>query len=293
MIAPADALTHLQSVASEFGATLTSVGDGNPATLTITLASGHQHVFELELTFTGDLVSVCERPVGATLPFFCPDRHINLGGSFCLGWGTDNPNAITDADAARVWWSALARYLAHQVNATKRGVWPGREHGRAHGDSAKDQAIAEGAAERLGSRFSAHARSGQFKVRSDKRPGHARLELWHAGKRLARVSTRTEELVGEHTPCPCDAPAGSQITECGGHAADLSEFILAHYKWRKADREFMGQLAKKGFACCGTLSSCGLRDAANVIRTLSKVSEKPNARRSKYYRAPTRPKRPR
>ena len=292
MSLPTNALERLQSVASEFGATLSDDNSGQ-ASITITLPSGRQQNFELGLTFTDDAVSVSENPVGAKLPSFCPDRHINLGGSFCLGWGADDPSIIDDVDAARMWWSTLARYLAQQVVATKRSVWPGREHGRAHGDAAKDQAIAEDAAAKLGPAFAENAQAGRFKVRLDKRPGHTRLELWHADKRLARISIRTKELVGDNILCPCDAPTGAQIAECGDHAEDLATYMLALYRWRKADREFMGQIAVKGIKCCGTLSSCGLRDAALASGNTPKRSEKPNARRSKYYRPPTRSKRPR
>lgn len=292
-MSPTDCLSLLQSVAPEYGATLACVDGTGQATLTITLTSGQQHVFELGLTCAGDTIVVRERTVGDKLPSFCPDRHINSNGSFCLGWGADNPSTIVDVAGARLWWSTVVRFLARQIATNKRGVWRARENDRAHGDAAKDQAIAEHAAVRLGPIFAANARAGHFKVCSDKRPGHARLELWHADKRLARVSIRTKKLVGEHTLCPCDAPAGSQISECGNHAADLTEFMLANYRWRKADREFMRQLAVADIACCGTLSSCGLRDAAAIIRNISKGSEKPNARRSKYYRPPNRPKRPR
>ena len=289
----AKALARLQSVAAEFGATLANVGGRDQASITISLPSGRQHVFELGLFLTGESVSVQERPVGATLPHFCPDRHINFGGSFCLGWGLDDPRTIDTVDAARIWWSTLARYLAHQITATKRGVWPGREHGRAHGDAAREQAIAEDAAARLGPTFAANAKAGHLTVRSDKRAGHARLELWHAGKRLARASMRKKELVGAHIACPCDTAAGGQVAECGEHAKDLAAFILAVYRWRKADQEFMRQLAAQGIECCGTLSSCGLRDAVAASRNTTKASKKPDARRSKYYRPPIRPTRPR
>lgn len=290
MSPPPEALAHLQSVASEFGATLS--GDaGDQATITINLPSGHQQVFELGLTITGDTVAVRELPVGTKLPSFCPDRHINHDGSFCLGWGDDNPSTIIGVEAARRWWSAVSRYLAHQVIATKRGVLPGHEHGRAHGDAAKDQAIAEEAAEQLGSAFAVHAQAGHFKVRSDNRPGHRRLELWLADKRLARVSTRTEQLVSEHTVCPCGS--GAQAAGCGEHAKNLATFMLALHRWKKADRDFMRKAASGGIECCGTLTSCGLRDAVAANQSTSKPKGQLHVRRSKYYRPPSRPKRPR
>lgn len=293
MSPPADALAHLESVAPEYGATLISADGEHRAALTITLPSGVQHVFDLTLSFAGNKVSACERQVGSKLPNFCPDRHINSDGSFCLGWGENNPNTIDGVDAARTWWSALGRYLAHQVSAAKSRRWPGRQNDRAHGDAAKYQAEAEAAADRLGVAFTECAKANEYSARLDDRPGHSRLELWQGGKRLARVSIRAQQLVGEHTICPCNSAARVAITDCGNHAKDLVDFAVALFLWKEKEREFMQELASQGVECCGTLSSCGLRDAKAALRKKPKQKEKPHARRSKYYRAPVKPKRPR
>jgi hypothetical protein len=42
-------------------------------------------VFELRVVQLRDEIVVFERPVGNTLPACCPERHINPGGSFCVG----------------------------------------------------------------------------------------------------------------------------------------------------------------------------------------------------------------
>lgn len=288
-----EGLSLLQSVAPDYGATLACASECCQATVTIPLTSGQQHVFELELTCDGNHVAAREQVVGNKLPSFCPDRHINPDGSFCLGWGADDPGLITDEAAAHIWWSSVVRYLRYQIVANKRHGWPGQENDRAHGEAAKDQVIAEITAGRLGPEFAGNARSGRFKVRSDRRPGHARLELWLADKQLARVSLRTHQLVDAQARCPCDAPVGEHIKDCGEHSSDLATFIIALHRWKKAEREFMHQLASRGSTCCGTLTSCGLRDAVVGLQNAPKLSEKPNARRSKYYRPPIRPKRPR
>jgi hypothetical protein len=83
------------------------------------------------------------------------------------------------------------------------------------------------------------------------------------------------------------------IQLCGEHSADLATFTLALYRWRNAERQFMRQLVSNGFQCCQTLNECGLRDAQVALNKSQKPVEKPNARRSKYYRPPIKPKRPR
>ncbi|HRP72719.1 MAG TPA: hypothetical protein PK743_08815 [Luteimonas sp.] len=66
------------------------------ASVTITLPSGQKHNFELAASAIASRVFVRESQPGHMLPAFCPDRHINGDGTFCLGWGPQNPNNITD-----------------------------------------------------------------------------------------------------------------------------------------------------------------------------------------------------
>jgi len=140
------------------------------------------HVFTLAISIAGEHVSAKEAPGHHQLPQFCPDRHINPNQSFCLGWGDGKPGHIIDEAAARQWWSTVYRFLAHQISANVRRVFPGAENGRAHGDAAKHQAIAEQAAECLGPEFKAAAQAGLFEVRQDVRPGKRRLELWRGAR---------------------------------------------------------------------------------------------------------------
>jgi hypothetical protein len=55
----------------------------------------------------------------------------------------------------------------------------------------------------------------------------------------------------------------------------------------------MDDLANQGVACCGTLISCGLRDAHSRLNQLTKPTAKPYVRRSKFYQPPKPSKRPR
>jgi len=288
-----DVFGFLQSVAPDYGATLVAAAGGGQAEITIIRPGGSRHTFQLAVAINGEQTSVRELPGQGTLPSFCPDRHINPGGTFCLGWDTDNPSTITDLEAARRWWSTVYQFLARQVGANNRKVFPGVEHGRAHGDAALHQANAEVAAARLGLAFAQKAFSRQFTIRKDDRPGKRRLELWLGAKRIARVSTWSKDLIGAHTLCPCGASPPHEISGCGEHAKALATFILELHNCALADRAFLAEVVAQGHTCCETLHTCCLRVAIKRSRSKAIKRERPYARRSKYWRPPAKSKRPR
>lgn len=270
MSEPADPLHRLESVAPEFGATLTVNGKHAAAKITIILPSGQPHTFALDLRDEGGRISACESPVGSLLPAFCPDRHINSDGSFCLGWGEDDPSDITDLKAAHTWWSVVVRFLAHQVNANKRRVWPGRENDRAHGAAARYQAVAEPLAAQFGPAFLKDLHGGALAVRVDIRRRNPRLELYRRGRLIARVSIHSGSLTRERFLCPCNGPVALPITRCGTHAEALANFTVALHCWHREERNFLTDLATGGKRCCGTLRECGL--AAACVRVQSSSS---------------------
>lgn len=289
----AEVFELLQSVAPDYGATLVVAAGGGQAEITIILPGGTRHTFQLAVAINGEQTSVRELPGQGTLPSFCPDRHINPGGTFCLGWGADNPSTIIDVEAAQRWWSTVYQFLARQACANSRKVFPGVEHGRAHGDAARHQANAEVAATSLGPAFVQKALSGQFTIREDDRPGKRRLELWLGAKRIARISAWSKDLIGPHTLCPCDAQPPHEISRCGDHAKALATFIWELHNCVLADRAFLDAVVAQGHACCETLHTCGLRVAIKRSRFTAIKRERTHARRSKYWRPPAKSKRPR
>lgn len=288
-----DARNLLQSVASDYRATLRAVPEGATAVMTVVRPGDSAHTFHLALTFTANQVSVCELPGHSTLPPFCPDRHINGDGSFCLGWGPDNPNTIVDEASARRWWAAVYQFLSRQAGANARGVFAGAELGRAHGDAAIHQAKAEQAAERLGTAFAKRVAEGRFVIREDPRPGRHRLELWNGtAERLARVSTRSKAFVGR-TTCPCVATTAPDISACDDHAQTLVTFILEQHACELANKKHLDAYVAAGYACCGTLRKCGLRKAIKRKNNAAITKGKPHGRRSKFWMPPAKSKRPR
>ena len=283
----------LQSVAPDYGATLYSVSEGAQAVITVVRAGGAKHTFHLAVSVDGEGVSARELVGHTTLPAFCPDRHINGDGSFCLGWGRDDPGTVINEAAARRWWAAVYQFLTRQAGANTRGVFPGTEHGRAHGGAAVHQAKAEQAAARMGPAFAERAAAGKFIVRRDSRPGQHRLELWCGTERLARVSTRSKALVSGRTPCPCGTAPERDVSACDDHAQVLATYMLEDYATKLADKRYLDACAAAGHSCCDTLRSCGLRQAIKRKQTAGAAKAEAHERRSKYWMTPVKSKRPR
>jgi hypothetical protein len=287
-----DTIGLLQNVASDYGATLVRSSGGGQAEITIVRPGGAAYSFKLAVSISAERVRVRELPGHASFPAFCPDRHINGDGSFCLGWGEDEPSQITDEIAAKRWWAMVYQFISRQLGANNRGVFPGIEHGRAHGDAAKHQANAERAASRMGLAFARQASAGSFTIRKDDRPGKHRLELSLGSNRIARVSLKSKALVSRHTRCPCGDDPALNISECSDHADALATYILEQYNCEIADKVFLDQLAASGSACCGTLQTCGLRQAIERKQAARENKEHRPARHSKFWRPPARSKRP-
>lgn len=265
-----DPLHRLEALASSFDATLTVNGRHAAGKITLALPSGQLHVFALYLTDGGGNVSVREDSPGSLLPAFCPDRHINADSSFCLGWGEDNPTEIHNMEAARQWWSAVARFLAHQISANKRLVWPGRENDRAHGVAAQHQAVAEQLAVKFGPAFVDDLRDGELTVRLEKRRRNPRLELYRRGRLISRAFLNSMGLKRDRFPCPCNEVPPVPIIHCSTHAEALAQFMAALYNWREEECNFLKDLAAKGGRCCGTLRECGLATVCASAKSSSK-----------------------
>lgn len=79
--------------------------------------------YRLRVVGADNSVAVFESQQSELLPKFCPERHINPSGDFCLG--LDAGKKIDNADAARVWWSQLLVFLSFQESAHESRAWPG------------------------------------------------------------------------------------------------------------------------------------------------------------------------
>ncbi len=158
------------------------------------------------------------------LPAYCPERHINAGGGFCLGF--DEPFLRpTSAERGREWWMRVRGYLEHQLDAALLRRWPGGVEWK-HGAAAEWQKRLE--------RACADDAALLASVR-----GHARSSR--------RPLTRDD-------PCPCGS-ARSLIQCHGVRVKRLVELARAEHE---AEQEFWSGTPRDA-ACCGTMNGCPLK----------------------------------
>lgn len=190
-------------------------------------------------------IAVLETSPGTAVPASCPERHINRSGTFCIG--LDAGRNITDHESAWQWWIWLEEFLKCQQWAAKYRRWP---PGRwlSHGDAGTDHLAMEKIAQELG--WEEEVRSAiEYK------------EGWLAGD-LPRHRKKSEMLVNQRLPCPrgCLKHKGKReyatLRKDCMHRHQVSMLIKHENSRRKKEKEFVIDLLKKGFSCCGAMNDC-------------------------------------
>ncbi len=187
------------------------------------------------------------------LPAFCPNRHINQDGSFCMSWRAADPNCVTDEASARKWWGLLLKFLRLQEVATQLRRWPNKR-GWAHGAAAEAQRRAEICAMALGPAIEHALGAGRLRViRSSRQPRFLRLE--DGGRRLYAVWREAKRVATLRQRCFCGS--GRPLRSCADHADRAAELVAALEAWKAGEHAFWSHL--RGHTCCGTLSECSLK----------------------------------
>jgi len=212
-------------------------------------------------------VSVTEQKEQRQFPEFCLERHINPDNTFCLHYGSED--LLKDADDANSWWASLGSFLANQVYAERRAVWP-LAAGLSHGNAAREQLEMEVLAEPLG-------------WKDDILRSIFRGKGWLA-ERLPRISKNRDRIVNSRSPCPrgctqkhkllrkksCDLEAC--YLDCRKqhkpilrrncpHRSVIESLILHEHKRLEIESRIVDELIAEGKQCCGTMKFCPLRRA--------------------------------
>ncbi|HEY9233837.1 MAG TPA: E2 domain-containing protein [Phenylobacterium sp.] len=230
-----------------YGATLVSRG-GDELVVSLPVQSASGVVTTYVLTISAGTAEPRVRETSRQhLPSFCPERHINPGGWFCLAFSQAEPLVVADEDTAVIWWAHVWKFLSLQPLAARRGIWPGEAW--AHGDAARHQLRARQAAEALGLLDALQA--GSLSVRR-----HTRgfLRLFEGGRRLYSVWAGPRRTATLRQPCVCGS--GRPLRSCSGHATATADLVFEMEAQRAADAAFWADL--KGHPCCGTMKACPL-----------------------------------
>ncbi|SFA88899.1 hypothetical protein SAMN05421688_1502 [Poseidonocella pacifica] len=210
-------------------------------------------------------VAVSEVQDQRQLPEFCLERHINPDSTFCVFFRSEHP--LEDTEAAKTWWSYLAVYLANQVYAKKRGIWP-LGSGLSHGDAAHIQIKMEALAEPLG-------------WKDDLWNAIFRGKGWLA-EQLPRISKQRDRVVNARSPCPrgctwkhkllrkascyvtsCDAGCNRAHkpilrAECPNRKV-IEDLVLNEHERQRIETRIVDSLKVERRVCCGTMKRCPLR----------------------------------
>ncbi|MBZ9897638.1 hypothetical protein LB545_25290 [Mesorhizobium sp. BR1-1-6] len=216
--------------------------------------------FLIKVIDAGDKI-VAKETKAEHLPSFCPERHINFDGTFCLYWVEAEPHEITNAEAAGRWWGKLLIFLLRQRTAAALRSWPGKGEARAHGsEAARYQAAAEASAISLGEAFEKALKEGRLATLRRRLGGHDRLRLLLDGRRLLTVDIESGRVMTRRQRCKCDQGSGLPLVACSDHAQVFADLAAALKNWRLAEAEFFDSFKGSSLKCCGTMDECPLRD---------------------------------
>lgn len=199
------------------------------------------------------------------LPAFCPQRHINVNGTFCLGWGVEQDLNVTCEDTARSWWSLLHRFLGLQVRAVNKKAWPSDEW--AHGEAAIFQRSAEHAAKALGREYFNWLKQGKLRVVVKQKGGSKGplLKLYLGPRHLCSVWKGHDKVANKRQPCICKPLPHKKIKRmrsCTDHAYQIRTLITAIHDQDTALEAFWKRF--QGKPCCGTIKNCPLGSGAHA-----------------------------
>lgn len=199
------------------------------------------------------------------LPTFCPNRHINAGGAFCMDFPDVDALRVEDASSAAEWWARLWKFLSLQVTAATLRRWPNK-HQWAHGSAAHHQHRSELCARALGPEIAGALAVDRLQaVRCPSRPNF--VTLLCGGKRVYSVWRKPVRVTTLRQACPCGS--GLTLRRCSDHALRAAELVDQLQAWQRAEDAFWKAAA--GRRCCGTLDQCPLMSATTPANSASLV----------------------
>lgn len=187
-------------------------------------------------------IEVREEPGHRLLPAFCPQRHMNENGSFCIGFRAGN--LVTGAQRAAAWWNKLQVFLTCQETAHQTRTWPQRLE-ISHGAAGEIELLGEEVAESLGMR-------AEFEEAVQSNTGPIAYFV-------RRINKNTGHLLNGRAICPCgrkDRQDRPKLRRQCWKAGYLCLPMLERQR-REAERTFWRNL-KARVTCCGTMDDCPL-----------------------------------
>ena len=221
----------------------------------LVISDGRTVPYEIEVKQVGDKKATAKERQPINLPEFCPQRHINYDGSFCLYWWKVSNLDITDEETAHAWWRTLWKFLTLQARVKKARRWP-NENEWAHGAAAVHQHRAELAAHELGARYEVALQEMRLSVIKKKRV----LQLFKDKSHLYSVWLDSKKVVNLKQRCLCGSTGKKghkRLRRCGSHSSDASSLAFSLLLWEIEEKAFWESFQDR--QCCGTCDNCPLQ----------------------------------
>lgn len=252
------AIDLIAQAAPDFGGACTRSPDTSVILdLPVKLVDGRIIRYKLLLKQKGEQVTAQEE-TPQHLPAFCPERHINPDGTFCLYYaGAAQLNVVNEA-SARAWLEIAYKYLKLQERARVQRRWPNNDVW-AHGDAAYHQYRAQAAAAVINDKMSSALADGRMQLKFRRSKGQPILDLWIEGTHVYSVWECDERVINQKQRCFCGKSGlrmPKRLRGCADHAKRASELALALRDWENAEELYWK--AMQGKSCCGTCDSCPL-----------------------------------
>lgn len=222
------------------------------------LADGREIYYEILVEAVGQALTAKEYTT-RNLPSFCPDRHINYDGSFCMYWEGDTQFTIRDEQDAIAWFETLLQFLKLQVRAEKKKAWPNDDYW-SHGDAAKYQQLCYQAAQGISEDFVQYLKNKTITTKyckaRNKQGDFIKVYLYQ--KHFYTIWVDHKKTAALKSKCFCKS--GKKLKKCLNHAELSFKFAESLENWKKAEDEFWHWIKqKKDVVCCGTLKNCPLK----------------------------------
>ncbi|SSY68809.1 E2 domain-associated cysteine-rich protein [Alcaligenes faecalis] len=252
------AVNSIKQVAPRFGGTYTSTNETSGILdLSVLLVDGRTLKYRLVLKQVGKQLSAREE-YPTHLPAFCPERHINSDGTFCLYYPAADRLEVYDEASAISWMETLYKYLKLQDRATRQRKWPSTSFW-AHGDAALHQLKALDAASELSLDITNAVKNDRTILKRRTSKGRPILEVWVENTRVFSVWEHCKKVINQSRRCFCQSSRTrkpKKIRRCNDHAKQAVILAFAIRDWQVEEQKFWDCLNDK--YCCGTCDNCPL-----------------------------------
>lgn len=219
-------------------------------------ANGKPEIFSLEVIEDKNIIKV--REARNELPDFCPNRHINRGGFFCLGL-LDN----TTKNTPEMWLNLVKEFLKAQVFVSKYRCWSKKYGEWSHADAAYYQGRVEFNLEKLSKYgISLAVEKIEIVVKENKAlPSNVYYHLFY-DKKLLLLAFRGNQNSNELTYV-YSSYGKSLHRYVEGNKVQCAKMVfyiaIDEYNRVTAEDNFWKDVKNAKLTCCNTMDKCEIR----------------------------------